>query len=172
MEEGVYSKCYRLKDVNFTNVKEEEQEQIFVKWGEFLNFFSEDIYLSVTIDNRIVSESEMLENVHYHMHNDDFDVHRREYNRVMDVAVAKSKKNIRQEKMFTLSLKADSPLEAEMKFLRMENAIQKNLTPMGSNAKLMSTTERLEMLHDKFRKGREGTFRVNYPFLEKQWLSS
>ena len=172
VEEGVYSKCYRLKDVNFTNIKEEEQEQIFVRWGEFLNFFSEDIYLSITIDNRIVSESEMLENVHYHMRNDDFDVHRKEYNHVMDIAVAKSKKNIRQEKMFTVSMKADSPFEAEMKFLRMENAIQKNLTPIGSNARLMSTTERLELLHDKFRKGREGTFRLNYNFLEKQGLSS
>ena len=172
VEEGVYSKCYRLKDVNFTDIKEEEQEQIFVRWGEFLNFFSEDIYLSITIDNRIVSESEMLENVHYRMRNDDFDVHRKEYNHVMDLAVAKSKKNIRQEKMFTLALKADSPFEAEMKFMRMENAIQKNLTPMGSNAKLMSTTERLELLHDKFRKGREGTFRINYSFLERQGLSS
>lgn len=172
VEDGVYSKTYRLKDINFKNVKVDEQEQIFLRWGEFLNYFGEEIYVSVTIDNRVVSESEMYENVHYKAQNDDFDIHREEYNRVMDVAVAKSRKNIRQQKLITFSMKADTPYEAERKFLRLDSAVQKNLTPMKSGAKLLSTTERLELLHDKFRKGREGTFKINYAFLESQGLSS
>lgn len=172
VEEGVYSKTYRLKDINFIKIKEEEQEQLFLKWGEFLNYFGDDIFFSVTIDNRIVSESELLNNIHYKTRNDELDVHRVEYNKVMDIAMQKAKKNIRQQKLLTISLKADSPYEAEKRFSRIGMAIKKNLMSLGSDVKLLSTTERLELLHDKFRKGKEGTFKIDYDILSKQGLST
>ena len=172
VEEGVYSKTYKLKDVNFKNIKTEEQEQLFLRWGEFLNFFGDDLFFSVTIDNRVVSESELLQNVHYKMQGDDLDVHREEYNHVMDIAIQRAKKNIRQQKLLTVSLHADTPYEAEKRFSRIDSAIKKNLAPIGSGAKLLSTTDRLELLHDKFRKGKEGTFKIDYNILKKQGLST
>lgn len=172
VEEGVYSKTYKLKDVNFIKIKTEEQEQLFLCWGEFLNYFGEDVFLSVTIDNRIISESELHNSVHYKMQGDDLDVHREEYNKIMDGNIQKARKNIRQQKLLTISLRADSPYEAEKRFSRIDTALKRNLTPMGSDAKLVSTTERLEFLHDKFRKGKEGTFKMDYNILCRQGLST
>ena len=172
VEDGVYSKTYRLKDVNFIKIKTEEQEQLFLKWCEFLNYFGEDVFFSVTIDNRIVSESELLNNIHYKTCSDELDVHRVEYNRVMDINMQKAKKNMRQQKLLTISLQADSPYEAEKRFARIGMAIKKNIMSLGSGVKLLSTTERLELIHDKFRKGKEGTFKIDYNILSKQGLST
>ena len=172
VEEGKFSKTFILKDLNFETAKEEEQVSIFLKWGEFVNYFGEDVFFSVTIDNRVIGKSEQKENILYKMANDDFDVHRTEYNKILEIAMSKSRNNIRQRKYFTLTLSANSPYEAEVRFRRMETRIRKNLENIGGGCKLMSTNERLELLHDKFRKGKEGTFKIDYKLLKQQGLSS
>ena len=53
-----YSKMYRLKDINYRTGREEEQVTIFVKLGEFLNYFSEEMRFAFVIDNRVVSKAE------------------------------------------------------------------------------------------------------------------
>ena len=40
---GVFTKCYRIPDVNFKVASQEEQIRIFNKFGEFLNSFNENI---------------------------------------------------------------------------------------------------------------------------------
>lgn len=172
VEDGIYSKTFVLRNINFKVASEIEQEQTFCKWGEFLNYFSDDIYFSISIDNRIISESEMYENIHYRMVDDEFDVHRAEYNKIMDRAMDKSRKNIRQSIYFTLSLSAESPYEANQRFGRIERNISNHLKTIGSACHMMTTTERLELIHDKMRSGKEGTFHIDYDFLERSGLSS
>ena len=45
-----------------------------------------------------------------------------------------------------------------------------NLKKIGSDGEVLSTDERLSILHDKFRKGREGEFKVDYNFLKEQGI--
>ena len=172
VEDGVYSKTFVLRNINFKIADELEQEQTFCKWGEFLNYFADDVYFSISIDNRVISESEMYENIHYRPTGDDMDVHRTEYNKIMDKAMEKSRKNIRQSIYLTLSLSAENPYEANQKFGRYERNISNNLKTIGSACHLMTTTERLELIHDKMRSGKEGTFHIDYDFLERSGLSS
>lgn len=183
VEPNKYSKCFVLMDINYLVAREEEQIDIFEKWGEFLNYFSDDMSISLCIDNRIVSMNEQEQKVYYKLKGDDYDVHRTEYNKILRKQIIAGKNDIQQMKYITVTIDCDNVYEALLKFHRIEQEVITNLRAIGSNGRVMTTEERLELLHDKFRHGKEGDFGILlndfrekgedfFEFIKKQGLSS
>jgi hypothetical protein len=167
-----YSKTYVLTDVNYTVAKQEEQEIILALYCEFLNYFSEDYNVAITVDNRIVSREEQKQKIFYSMTGDAYDRHRTEYNRIMQKQIEKGRNDLIQTKYVTVTISADTPYEAISKFHKVDGEVIQNLKKIGSNGRPLSTDERLAMLHDKFRKGREGALKIDYQFIKAQGISS
>ncbi len=167
-----YSKMYRIKDINYKTAKQEEQEAIFVKLSEFYNYFSEDMHFSICLDNKVVSIHEQEQRIFYPDTGDEFDVHRHEYNSIMKRAIIAGRNDTQLQKFITITIDAAEPLEALMRFHKIDAEIAENLKKIGSDAQVLSTTERLSYFHDKFRAGHEGEFKINYDFLQKQGLSA
>lgn len=172
VEPNKYSKCYLLKDINYLTAKEDEAVTIFCKWGEFLNYFSEEMNIALIIDNRIVSLNEQERKVYYQLTGDSYDMHRKEFNKILKRQMVAGNNDIQQNKYVTVTIDADSPYEALLRFHKIDVEVINNLKKIGSDGTIMSTDERLSLLHDKMRKGREGEFRVDYNFLKEQGLSS
>lgn len=183
VEPNKYSKCFELKDINYLIAKEDEAIDIFEKWGEFLNYFSEDMTIGISIDNRIVSLNEQEQKVFYKPKNDDYDIHREEYNRILRKQIKAGKNEIQQSKYITVTIDCDNVYEALLKFHRIEQEVITNLRSIGSDGRVMTTEERLSLLHDKFRTGREGDFDTLiqdfknkdedfFEFIKKRGLSS
>lgn len=183
VEPNKYSKCFELKDINYLIAKEDEAIDIFEKWGEFLNYFSEDMTIGISIDNRIVSLNEQEQKVFYKPKNDDYDIHREEYNKILRKQIKAGKNEIQQSKYITVTIDCDNVYEALLKFHRIEQEVITNLRSIGSDGRVMSTEERLSLLHDKFRNGREGDFDTLiqdfknkdedfFEFIKKKGLSS
>ena len=158
VEPNKFSKCFELQDINYLVAKEEESIDIFEKWGEFLNYFSDDMNISLCVDNRVVSINEQEQRVFYKYKNDDYDIHREEYNKILRKQIKAGKNDIQQVKYITVTIDCDNVYEALLKFHRIEQEVITNLRAIGSNGRVMSTEERLSLLHDKFRNGREGDF--------------
>lgn len=178
-EEGVfeikpnkYSKMYRLKDINYRTGHEEEQITIFVKLGEFLNYFSEEIRLAFVIDNRVVSKSEQERKVFKQTKNDGYDRHRKEYNNILRSQIIAGRNDMQIQKYITVTIDADNPIDALLRFHKIDAEIITNLRRIGSDGEILTTDERLEYYHDKFRRGREGDFHINYDFIKAQGISS
>lgn len=178
-EEGVfevkpnkYSKMYRLKDINYRTGHEEEQIAIFVKLGEFLNYFSEEIRLAFVIDNRVVSKSEQERKVFKQMKNDRYDRHRKEYNNILRSQIIAGRNDMQIQKYITVTIDADNPIDALLRFHKIDAEIITNLRRIGSDGEVLTTDERLEYYHDKFRRGREGDFHIDYDFIKVQGISS
>lgn len=167
-----YSKMYRIKDINYKTGHEEEQVNIFVKLGEFLNYFSEDMRFAFVIDNRIISKGEQERKILKKMRGDALDVHRKEYNSVLRRQIHAGRNDMQLQKFVTVTIDADSPIEALLRFHRIDSEVIANLRRIGSDGWVLSTDERLEYYHDKFRKGREGEFQINYDFIKQQGISS
>ncbi|MEG2813142.1 MAG: PrgI family protein, partial [Oscillospiraceae bacterium] len=167
-----FSKTFKMNDINYSVAKEEEQVSIFLKWGEFLNHFSEDMNVSVSIDNRIVSPHEQEFKVFYPLKDDSYDKHRIEYNKILKRQIVAGKNDIQQNKYLTVTIDCDTVYEAFLKFSKIEADVIKNLADVGTTCTVLTTDERLSLLHDKFRVGREGDFKVDYEFLKTQGLSS
>jgi len=166
-EEGVfevapnkYSKIYRLYDINYRTASQEEQNRIFVRYCEFLNYFSDDLRFALYIDNRVISREEQERGVLYNLTGDSFDVHREEYNGIMRGQIEAGNNNIRKEKFISVTIDASSPIEALLQFHKVDAEVESNLKNIGCRGKALTTAERLSYYHDKFRKGKEGDLSV------------
>lgn len=172
VEPNKYSKCYEIRDINYLTAKDEEAVSIFMKYGEFLNSFSEDETVGLCIDNRVVSSNEQEQRVFYKLTEDGYDVHRTEFNKVLKRQMLTGNNDIKKSKYITVTIDADSPYEALLRFHKIDSEVNNNVMKIGSKAIMLSTEERLSRLHDKMRKGREGEFKVDFDFLKEQGLSS
>lgn len=167
-----YSKVYRLTDINYKIANQEEQTKIFVRYCEFLNYFSDDLRLALCIDNRIVSKEEQERGVLYPMTGDSYDLHREEYNGVMRRQIDAGHNDIQKEKFITVTIDADTPLEALLQFHKVDAEVIDNLRRIGCRGEVLSTEERLSYYHDKFRKGHEGELNIDFDFIKKYGISS
>lgn len=167
-----FSKMYRIKDINYRTGREEEQVTIFCKLGEFLNYFSEEMRFAFVIDNRVVSKAEQERKVFKHMKGDKYDRHRKEYNNILRRQIIAGRNDMQVQKFVTVTIDADTPIEALLRFHKIDAEIITNLRRIGSDGEVLSTDERLEYYHDKFRKGHEGEFQINYDFIKAQGIHS
>lgn len=167
-----YSKMYRLKDINYKTGREDEQVTIFCKLGEFLNYFSEEMRFAFVIDNRVVSKAEQERKVFKKMKGDKYDKHRKEYNNILRRQIIAGRNDMQVQKFVTVTIDADTPIEALLRFHKIDAEIITNLRKIGSDGEVLSTDERLEYYHDKFRRGHEGEFQINYDFIKAQGISS
>lgn len=167
-----YSKMYRIKDINYKTAKEDDQVNIFCKLGEFLNYFSEEMRFAFVIDNRVISTEEQERKVFYPMTGDEYDRHRKEYNNILKRQIVAGKNDIQVQKYLTVTIDSNTPIEALLRFHKIDAEIITNFKKIGSDATVLNTDERLEYYHDKFRKGREGDFNIDYDFIKAQGISS
>lgn len=167
-----YNKMYAIKDINYKTSKQDKKEDIFVRLGEFYNYFSEDVRVQVVIDNRFVSKDEQEKKLLYSLTGDDFDGHRKEYNNILRRQLAAGKNDIQTEKFVLVTIDANSPIDAILRFHKIDAEVLDNLRKIGSDGEVLTTTERLSYYHDKFRRGREGDFKIDYEFIKKQGISS
>ena len=167
-----FSKCYLIKDINYKTGKEEEQVSIFVKLGEFFNYFADDLRFAICLDNRVVSKKAQERIVFKKMRGDGQDEHRTEYNKILARQIASGRNDMQIYKMVTVTIDADNPIEALLKFHKIDAEVLQNLKKIGSEGRVLSTTERLEFFHDKFRMGREGEFTIDYEWIKQQGISS
>jgi len=167
-----YSKLYKLKDVNYSTSKEQERENIFSKLGEFYNYFGEGMTFAITVDNRYISQREQEHKVFCSLVGDENDKHREEHNRVLREQIEMGRNDMRVDKYLTITIDSVTPLEALYRFRKIDAEIRDYLRRVGSDAIALDSAERLAYYHDKFRRGYEGRFAVDFEFLQAQGLSS
>jgi len=167
-----YSKVYRMQDINYRTGKEAEQIAIFCKLGEFLNYFSDEMSFAFCIDNRIVSVYEQEKQIFCPLTGDHYDRHRKEYNNILRRQIMAGRNDIQVEKFVTVTIDASTPIEALLRFHKIDAEVIDNLRKIGSDAKVLSTEERLAYYHDKYRKGREGDLNIDFDFIKAQGISS
>jgi hypothetical protein len=167
-----YSKMFRIKDINYSTAKNDDQILVFCKLSEFYNYFSEDINVQVVIDNRFVSESEKDRDVLYPVTGGTLDKHVIEYNRVIKGQMVAGRNDMAIEKFVVVTIDADTAIEAILRFHKIQTEVIDLLRKIGVAATLMSTTERLSYYHDKFRRGREGELVIDFDSIKERGISS
>lgn len=166
-----YSKAYAFTDVNYKTAAPEEQDEIFCRLRDFYNSFGDDTHIQICVDNRFISKEQYNREVLYELTGDSYDKHRIEYNRIMERMLRVGRKYMRVEKYLVVTIDAAEPMEALLRFHKLDNEIKLALAKIGVFARVLTTTERLAYFHDRFRPGYEGEFRINYDFLAKEGLS-
>lgn len=172
VRKGLYSKTIRFQDVNYQTARQDDQEDIFVKYGAFLNYFSPSTQLQMTIFNRTMDKAKLETNVLIKSRKDGLDEYREEYNEMLKAKITEGRNDIIKEKYLTFSVPAKSEHEVSGSFISLENEAVNNFRNMGSQTNILSTKERLELLHDFYRPGHEGEFNIDLSTLRKQGITT
>lgn len=149
---GKYSKSFKIKSINFETLDEEDQEQIILRYQEFLNSFTKEVEVYVTINNKKIYIDEFTKEILLKDKNDNKDYMRKEYNDMLLDKISKGINSIQRERYVTLSLEADSYKEAIEKFNIYTDLMKRSIKTIGSGDKnnsdleVLSEEDRIEVL--------------------------
>lgn len=172
VEPNKYSKLYAFEDINYVDANQEDQEAIFNLYQSFLSYFPSNMSFAIYIDNRVISLEDQEKAVLYPDKDDIYKEHRREYNRILKQQMIAGNNNIKQSKYISVTIDCDTPYEALMRFHKIDSDVLGLLRKLGAQGTVLSTEERLSLLHDKFRPGQEGKFQIDFDFIQQQGISS
>ena len=159
IEPGVFSRLYEINDANFRVATDEEQENMFEIYRNFLNSFDANTSISVTINNRNIDEADFLEDSLIKENDDGMDEFREEYNDMLKEKIAEGKNNLHNEKYLTVTIKAPNIDKATSEFDKLDMEISKNIKRITDvDTEPISTKKTLEILHDIYNLGHEGEF--------------
>lgn len=131
LNNNMYSKCFRLTDVNFAGVTDQEQKQIIINFSRVLNSMS--CRFSYTIANEYVDEESFNRKILYKMHDDGLNELRDAFNTVIKDKLSDAKQGLYQTIYLTLTIQSDSFFEARSTFASLEAALRSAFIQIGIN---------------------------------------
>ena len=154
IENGVYSKSYFIEDVNFKIASQDDQDDIFLKFGDLLNMFGHDVRAEITVFNRSVIQEKFQKEVLMEDKHDGLDEYRHESNKILLEKMAEGKNNITKERYLTVTIEAKDYDDAVNTFARLDAEIASAIKRINcTETSSMSLTERLSVLYDMYNPG-------------------
>ena len=154
--DGKYSKTYRFSDVNYATRSEDEQESFFQRYCRCLNSF--DCTFKITVNNKNKDMDVLRNEVMLKYRNDGFDKMRESYNRIIEEKILEGRQGIEQERYLTITIERKNFEEAKAQFATIEASMFRSFAELGSKLIPLTGNERLKILHDYYRLGREDEF--------------
>ena len=96
--QGVFTKAYLLTDINYQIAKIQEQEEMFLRFGEFLNSFDASIRFQIVIMNKNMNQTDFEAQTLLRPRYDEFDPLREEYNDMLLKKMSEGRNNMLKEK--------------------------------------------------------------------------
>lgn len=158
IKKGFYSMAFKFIDINYQIARQDDQEDIFIKYCHFLNSFDSSVDFQIGINNRNINREDFEEKVLLKKKSDFLDEYRDEYNQMLKKQIVEGRNDILKEKYVTVTIQAPSIQEARSTLARLETEVHNNFRRLGSTCFTLSLEKRLETLHDFYNQGREGSF--------------
>lgn len=146
-----YSKTYSFTDICYTAADGEEQERIFLAYGDLLNSFDTTDDIQITLHNNVINEKEFEKRITLHHTGDGFDEFRDEYNEMLLDKMQQGQNGITTKKYLTLTVTAVDIEEAKQKFVTRELYMRTCFQKLGSDMTALRSNERIRILTDIFR---------------------
>lgn len=154
-----FTKTFLFSDINYQVASKEDQESMFLTYSELLNSLDSGAVTKITIVNRRQNRAAVEQSVLMPMRGDFRDEYRREYNQMLlDKAVGAN--CIVQDKYVTIAAAKRDIQQARSYFARVGATLAAHFSALGSKCVELDAAERLRILHDFYRPGEEGTFRL------------
>lgn len=157
--DGVFTKSYIISDTNYSDAGEERQESILQSFEKILSEFSIDCSYEITVNTRTIDQNEFNRKVLIQYQNNELDELRMQHNELVLEMMQEGKNNLKAEKYLTIAVNCETLEEALRKFAGIEKTLNlrfKKINQTGIEA--LSLLDRLEILHDIYNNGQEGTF--------------
>ena len=158
---NVYSQMWSMPDINFTMSDEDNKAKILNLLGKVYMGVPSDCWLKICIVSQRMDEKSFRENVLLHRNLDGLDKWRVERNRRIRQCVQDAG-NVVQHKYLILSTNKQNVTDARSRLRQVHGNLLAELSNLGCTIKPMTNNERLEVLHNFFRRGEEGRFQFSF----------
>lgn len=160
VKENRFSKTYLFADLNYSILDEEEKKSFLERYCDFLNSF--DMEFKITINNKNRNMRNFREEILFPMQEDGFDNYREIYNKIIEERILEGKQGIEQQRYLTVTVTRKNFEEAKACFATLEVTLHQAFASLGSGLIPLNCEERLRILHDFYRLGREEEFSFDY----------
>ena len=128
---GKYSKMFRLTDVNYAGVTEEEQQEIILNFSKVLN--SIGCRFSYTVAKEHIDDTALSNHIYYKKKNDGLNELREDFNNIIHQKLSDTKKGLYQTIYLTLTLESKTLKDAKLRFSTLEGTLRTVLISIGAN---------------------------------------
>lgn len=146
LEKGLYSRMYKLDDINFTIAPEAEQRAIFRRYEKMLNTFSEPF--QIMIHNYKADKKNTMDNIRFNIMNDGYNSYRQEMNGILLDKLYQGNGALQQSKYIVFNHAAPNIEMAMRDMNEMENTLYASVQGISERAglKRLNMQERLKIL--------------------------
>ena len=169
---GYYTKTIQFFDINYQLARNEDKNEIFENYCDFLNYFDQSITVQLSFLNQTVDMAEYEQAVNIPQQSDAFNDIREEYAGMMKNQLSRGNNGLIKRKFITFGVEADNFKAAKQKLERIETDILGNFKVLGVSARPLNGLERLELLHGTFNEGEKDKFGFHWDLIHKTGLSS
>ena len=155
-----HSRSWKLTDVNYVAASPEAQRSIITAYCGAINTMPTDATTKITVVNNRLNPVEFQRRMLLGYTGDWMDHYREEANGIVLGKCSKSN-NLVQQRFVTMSIAQRKIEESRRYFRRVEGNLSKSFSRLDSGLLPIGNYERLRVLHDFFRPGREQYFRYD-----------
>ena len=167
-----FTKQVQFYDINYQLAQNEDKNQIFENYCDFLNYFDSSIRVQLSFLNQRADMEERQRSISIPDQEDAFNGIREEYSDMLKDQLAKGNNGLTKTKYITFGIEAESLRAAKPRLERIEADILANFKALGVKAHGMDGYERLAVLHRMFHPADSQKFRFAWDAIYKTGLSS
>ena len=146
-----YSICMEYSDVSFAKANDEDAENIFFKWLEYLHSFREDTHIEVVNAGTPIKTERYKERFIFDSSIVDDPKQKQiaeELNMEIEKTLGSKEDTLQNKRYIVISLKAKNFEEANALFLNIYLKTEKKFKELKSKVRIVSVKERLEFIHN------------------------
>lgn len=150
VNERFYTKIIQFGDINYQLAQDEDQENIFAKYCDFLNAFDDTVKIQFLFQNQTANIEDLQNYIDIPFKKDDYEEIRTEYSSILHSQLEKGTNGFINVKYIIFGVKAGSRKSAKLKLEQIETMIIKNFKRLDVKAEPLNGKERLELLYSSF----------------------
>lgn len=167
-----FTKQIEFLDINYQLAQNEDKNQIFESYCDFLNYFDSSIRFQLSFLNQRADMERFRQSIDIPEQADQFNGIRREYTGMLRGQLARGNNGLSKTKYITFGVEADDLKAAKTRLERIEADVLANFKVLGVKARALDGYERLAILHRMFHPAGERKFRFAWDAIWKTGLSS
>jgi len=148
---GLYTKMYRIENINYFLLKDEERNNVYLDYSKLLNSLDQNCKLQWYFINNKLNQLQVEEIVLIPDKNDSYSEHRQVYNGILKNKIKECRRKTADKRLYVLLTVDDYKYETALDHLnRCFSDIQSQLRKIGSHAYELSDFDVVQVIHEYY----------------------
>lgn len=152
LEDSLFSVCFEYQDISFAKANYENQENIFLKWVEFLHSFNYNDHIQVVCFGTPLKTEDYKKSYIYNLDNVNENERKigKEFNSIIESSLGNKDEVLSETRQIVITTKAENFKEARDIFLQYQLRTEEKFKELKSKIRRVPIQERLEIIYNIF----------------------